>query len=48
MTEICTYIWEYFSGAALVRVYQPHPVCWPGEKRIFESVCIALAFFGYG
>ena len=30
-----------FGGAILVRV-----VCWLGEKRIFESACIALAFLG--
>jgi hypothetical protein len=46
MTEICTYIWESFGGATLVRLYRPHLVCWLGEKRIFESVCIALAFLG--
>lgn len=44
MTESCTYIWESFSGATLVHVYRPHLVCWLGEKRIFESACIALAF----
>lgn len=40
MTEICTYM-GIFGGAILMRV-----VCWLGEKRIFESACIALAFLG--